>query len=569
MSIQTTISDTSAESMADLLTAVRSQTPYQEYSYLDGDIQTIRFPFGYVSDYISNSHLINYFTPSCYTALFLSTPTGSGKTTFVFNTVLPYVKEKGGRLAILCSRTALKNQYQLDAAKREDPELLKTQTSYGLKKLRQIGNVDIFTYQEFFELAQIPLQGNSFSKKYKAVIFDEAHFFVQDASFNCFTLEILEMCLRLFKHCPRFYLTATPEICLSAIVEAEFSHRSCILPYTKGYTRNRFYLIYMEKNYEYIDPCFFKEDSEIIELIKKDTSSCKYLICVDSKKKGLQLEAALGEDIADYIDAEAKNSAKADTVDNMVSSGRFDSKVLIATSFLDVGINLTDIDLTKIVVYSTNITHFIQSIGRKRKAGSEKINLYIKVPSTSEIKNMLKAINEKIYRLSESFFPVEKKFYSNICFPYYCKSNPENTTTILCNSLYQNYLDFKKHELEDLLSCADSQNIVENGLALCFLKWLNLNPDSQLHWLGISPDDKDKCLTVILDKYINKVLSKDELYEFLQEFAEAYAETHEDKIFSHQKPNRQKIEDYIDKNIPSYRITHTNTTPRNYEIKKG
>lgn len=134
---------------------------------------------GYISDIITKRQIRDWRAD---TPVFIDAQTGQGKTTLVFETILPVLQEIGGRMLIACSRQALKNQYKRDAAKLLQPEMLEDYTDRGLDKQHSFGIIDVYSYQEIDFMKEL--------EAYAIVIFDECHFFVNDAFFSKSTYRI-------------------------------------------------------------------------------------------------------------------------------------------------------------------------------------------------------------------------------------------------------------------------------------------------------------------------------------------------------------------------------------------
>lgn len=533
----------------------------------DGYMTGRRFSHQFLSSLLTDQNICQLTNE---TPVFIDAPTGCGKTTFAMEHILPLTKQKGKRILILCSRTALKSQYQYDAIKREAPELLEQLTPVGIQKQSSIGVVDIYTYQAFqYQLKQKPL---GFFQQYGSVIFDECHFFIYDAAFNEYTREILDDCIKKLHHCLRFYLTATPESCLDEIVKLEKTYSSKILKIGANNCKSQFFLYSIEKDYSYIKPCFFTNDSAIIDIIKEDSSSSKYLVCVDNKELGQKLQKLLG-DISEYIDAEGKNNDKADFVDSIIQTETYDKKVLIATSFLDVGVNLTDEHLQKIVIYSTNKTHFIQSIGRKRRLTNETVTLYIKIPDLTYIKKLcghLKVDLAQMLEYKNQLKTLVRHGLSSFAFPYYI-SCVNGEYQINYNGFTFTNLSSRITELQNMIRHAETAYSTNEGFAYHYLQWLNLERlYPECHWLGNTPDDMESDMHSFINNYINKELSREMFTQFCAEFLTQY-----NQLFPHKKlrsdrsPGINKLKRVIAEHNWSYRITTIKNNGTTYRIEKG
>jgi len=75
--------------------------------------------------------------------------------------------------------------------------------------LQVIDNLDIVNYQE--SLSYIYKDPHGTIHDIGAVVFDEAHFFCADSTFNANTSRILQTLIQYFWFCKRIYMTATPD----------------------------------------------------------------------------------------------------------------------------------------------------------------------------------------------------------------------------------------------------------------------------------------------------------------------------------------------------------------------
>ena len=181
----------------------------------------------YLSDIIDEQTISKW---GVGTDVVIDTPTGSGKTTFVFNRLLPYAAERGMYLVYICNRRVISKQVseEVYALNEEDIAALKTVPEKYRKYLR------ILTYQHFEAKQRF---WKSFTDKAVAqmnhkerklgyadyddideignhimfIVFDEAHYFLSDAQFN----SKINFWLKAFQSMPqasrRIFFTATPE----------------------------------------------------------------------------------------------------------------------------------------------------------------------------------------------------------------------------------------------------------------------------------------------------------------------------------------------------------------------
>ena len=113
--------------------------------------------YTYVSDAIGN----DYMNWKSGDDIIISFPTGTGKTYFVLNVLVPYAKKINKKIVMFCNRVALYEQINnaIDEDDREYIELLTYQSAEY--RIREAISGDVLYY-----------------------IFDEAHYIFQDSSFN-------------------------------------------------------------------------------------------------------------------------------------------------------------------------------------------------------------------------------------------------------------------------------------------------------------------------------------------------------------------------------------------------
>lgn len=486
-----------------------------------GYVVGYKFPYGFVSDVLSHSRLADLTSA---TPCMIVAPPGLGKTTLIFDGFLPLVKaaDENSRMLVVGSRTALMDQCRIEAAKHEYPDALTDFTPTGLRKHMTFGKVDIITYQSLFN----KLENNTLKDldDYDVIVMDEAHYFTQDAAFSLITRHLHEMIVKKFAKARRIYLTATPESCMDAIIQTELEHRFLATRAMNQFGVSKvecsFQLFFFEPDYSYINPYFFKEKEKIVELLKEDTSADKFLICVDSKELGARYLEALGDTSAEYINAELKNSSKAEFVDTLVRKESFEKKFLITTSVLDVGVNLKDPALRNVVIHSTDITHFLQAIGRKRKDKDEKINLFIFVP---DINSLIKKRGQYVFNFNETNTLIEEidkkklSFSGPLPFPFYLVMNASKWEPKY-NGYTLIYWNFRINELGKMINAAKDCSNPDEALARVYLGWLSLEDlYSEPRWIGTSAPNELKPLADFLDKYLGKDMCSNDYDIFRRE----------------------------------------------------
>lgn len=333
--------------------------------------------------------------------VFISAQTGQGKNYFVENALVPYVRElnyrekKNYKVLILSNRLALKQQIKnrLDGNDDLDNEEGKIY-SYG-------EFADVMTYQSLLLHEKTLEKKQKYTEsRYIYVICDEAHFFTSDAMFNPHTNKILETIVQLFQNAIRVYMSATPYECLEYITECE--SRRLYLNYNQypdaDYKGGSIVFYHFKRDYSYLDIKTYSLINELYGEIVESVSQRKerWLIFIDDIEKCKKVKAELekiSEDMKcpfkveeDNSDEKVEkvfvvnaNSKRNPTYQEILIQEKLnkDTYVLISTSVLDNGVNLTGIK--NIVVSDMEKAKCLQMVGRARVSeGNEHKTLYVK-----------------------------------------------------------------------------------------------------------------------------------------------------------------------------------------------
>ena len=307
--------------------------------------------------------------------------------------------------------------------------------------------------------------------KFKYIVCDECHFFTSDATFNQDTGNTLKEIVAQGQSAVRIYMSATPEVAVEAILREEFSvaqtqHEKyaesldkeieCAINwlgtmeeiFPKG-TRNKsikqeikhqqykienleyekedlesnfnlhvcFY--YMARNYDYVVPHCYQTDEQLVEVIQR--SEDKWIIFMNTGGNALAEKLNQKGVSAVFLSREETDAdaEKKQAYNFIIENETTDRKVLISTSLLDNGINITNAPLknTKdkvlnIAIDSFDRTQFIQMLGRIRTEKGVPVQLYIKKYSSERLKRMLgndtrnlvRILSDKIYGASPTEF---------------------------------------------------------------------------------------------------------------------------------------------------------------------
>lgn len=133
----------------------------------------------YVSELINGDYQMWYKS----NIVFIETPTGTGKTTFIMEEYCEYAYQNGWKILYLVPRTILKKQLEEDLQKR-----------LARKPLEFSERAEVLTIVTYQNLIQRMLHGNySFLKEYDVIVVDEAHVILTDSSFNPEMILLYEM----------------------------------------------------------------------------------------------------------------------------------------------------------------------------------------------------------------------------------------------------------------------------------------------------------------------------------------------------------------------------------------
>lgn len=340
----------------------------------------------YVKDVIKDDYL-NWKTGD---SVVIESATGTGKTTFIFEELLPTLK-KDEKLLFVCNRKKLSRDTKL--------KLMKLK---GIKIPDDINEVDKMTYFDGVKIINYQALGQHLYKnefdleQFKVIVLDECQFWLTDASFNNLNHLTYQAIVRdKFPNSIRIYMSATMQE-MKSVINNSHTFYNNLHSYSSG------------KDYSYLDTYYFKKMNDILQLIKNDNSNDKWLIFVTSKNNG---EKYLSELIKSGIDTAF---AHAKTEEDYIVDEKFEQKVLILTKAFDNGINIHDDLVKNLVVNSFDETTFLQEIGRARINIKEARTIKLFIPTLS-YNTFNTLINTKYKRLFEQckFFDESPEKFSN------------------------------------------------------------------------------------------------------------------------------------------------------------
>ena len=308
-------------------------------------------------------------------------PTGSGKSYFIFETLLDYAKSNHKRILYLVNRKVLRAQ--LDEQYISGSNALdRFHKKYGDIYLDIRVYIQIYTYQyiESLLLKNIfPFNGNEFDY----IVYDECHYFYSDSNFNSNTKVSYNYLRNIFIDKTHIFMSATIKNMRNFISnftpDFNYAYNAC---FTYNLPKQEYCI---PKNYDYLSVSYFNDISDLICLIgTKESDKQKWLIFTDSKDRGKDIIVKIKDDIQTIKDEDIvfidtnykKNEDSSETMDEIVKKNLMNKMIIISTPVMDNGISIKDIGLRNLVLLCDTEEEFIQMIGRKREDG-EKVNLYL------------------------------------------------------------------------------------------------------------------------------------------------------------------------------------------------
>lgn len=225
--------------------------------------------------------------------IFISSPTGTGKTYFILNVLLPYAYQKEKQILYLVNRRILKQQ-------------LERELSRELFEVRY--HIKIELYQTI-EKGMSDIRYNGYRsvlleyKDYDYVICDECHYFLADSNYNTNT-GLSFRCIQdifSFSNKIRIFLSAT--ICdvkdyIISDDEKRLFQKTFYYGFhwkntigVNGANKGKEWNYEIPCNYDYLDIHIINKEDEISDLVMNGNG--KWLIFVDSINLGKELQEAL------------------------------------------------------------------------------------------------------------------------------------------------------------------------------------------------------------------------------------------------------------------------------------
>ncbi|MDD7637866.1 MAG: DEAD/DEAH box helicase family protein [Clostridiales bacterium] len=362
-----------------------------------------------------------------YNKVFISAPTGSGKTYFILNVLLPYACSQNKKILFLVNRKILKTQMETEISifPFEIAQSIRVETYQTIEK-------QLCEIRSDIQSKYIGVAGNKALKKryegFDYVVCDECHYFLTDSNYNTNTEVSFRWIQDVFANKVRIFMSATineirefvnkddkrKEYQSSHFYHKQFETTDTLWHVAK---RKEVYEYLIEKDYKYVDVHIIEDRDDIVDIAIE--SKEKWLIFVDSIVYGKSLERNLNAKLGDVEKKKSvvlvttdykRDEESAKEVAEIAKTSMFSANILITTSVLDNGVNIKDIELRNLVVCADTEDEFIQMLGRKRQDG-RKTSLYILKRSKKHFQQRMAELEKAriiASKYQESFASLEK-----------------------------------------------------------------------------------------------------------------------------------------------------------------
>ena len=303
--------------------------------------------------------------------ILIKSQTGSGKSHFIMNTLAPLCQERKMKILIFSNRDLLKQQNQRLA----------------------FTNIACLNYQFLEKFDKTKLEEKL--KEYDIVNFDECHYFFKDSNFNANTDKILRYALEKTNQI-KIFSSATPEpLCATNL--------------------NFNYQYDIPHDFSYIQNIIFYDNIE--DVLAKIALEPAKSVCFFSNASDACAFALSNKDIASFLCSKSNvlwKLADQNAKEEIVQNSKFSSKILATTTVLDNGVNLIDPNLKNVVIDFYDPVTIVQALGRKRAQPGDKISLYIKMPSKSDLQKKAFAKTRKFTLASQLYSDFLNAYFKDV-----------------------------------------------------------------------------------------------------------------------------------------------------------
>lgn len=498
-------------------------------------------------------------------AVLIDAQTGRGKNHFIMEKLIPYAWETGQQVLIFSNRVALSTQQKKLLFKKFAMPMIYTDNE--LRDIENFGPVTILNYQSALKFLapflnqtskHTPIGGFPMAGRpgLGYVVFDEAHFFLSDATFNADTQRILESLVNAFSYYTRIYLTATPDNIVPIITFYEQANEGRryetyyelsaqlhkrILPrhtqYSKLTPENVLVIYKFPQNYSDYNLIFFSNIDFLYEEIQKASKDNKWLLFINSKARQREISAKLKELLKRKKEIACFNAAKKgdEKVWNSLMEGKLPVNVFLTTRVLDNGVNISDLGLKNIVIEFEDKISFLQMLGRKRRIDGEQINVFVLSPSQQAVKERLIATQDLLsviqdYRLHNSNFLQRR--WKDLHQEYRNLFWVNDMQQLECNKFAEQELNYLLAFYSDLLFQMQNTSNPFDAYDIypkLVLRWLGC--PGEIQWLSADAAQRAvEELKSLLEQHLESVIPEEQTQIFFNRFKKLG-----DKIYSGKK----------------------------------
>lgn len=326
--------------------------------------------------------------------IFIESPTGTGKSSFILDKLFPFAAESNYNVLYLANRSALNQQIKNALTRKLEVKgkIKKDEATFYLP-----GSFCCLTVINYQAISLNPMALKMFLSDYAYIVFDEAHFFVEDSLFNAKTGLLLKSVLNESPDAVWIFLSATldgsEELLLTA---ADKIQPNNLIDANLNKVVFRDHCIVYKNNYQsaVYTPSFFRGIDDLMPVINR-TAGEKWLIFISSIQRGKALQQRIKKETgrkAVFLSSENKADKRWKTLS---TEERYDEDVLITTKVLDNGVNISDKGVRHIVIPFCDQTEFMQMLGRRRTAEGERVYLYVEVPTIQKVNTLRHGVETK------------------------------------------------------------------------------------------------------------------------------------------------------------------------------
>lgn len=538
----------------------------------------------------------------------LKAPTGSGKTTFFIEELVPEARRREQAVLLIVNRSVLTEQ--LTNIYLKELGIPPGAIEFSQAGIYPLGDLVVCSYQYMAQRLQdkdtpnIKI-GPFEAKEYAFVVCDECHYFIADSVFTTDSAPLVNL-PKVFAQSVRIYASATISPVRNVILKMEqvvdlaenFPHWE-IWPGFR-YARNNmisqihsnhngllqyaafFEVTGAEPNYSYLHPRILADGQALWDDVIEQHEAHrlhKAVVFVDSKKQGTDCKNKLNQHgiSAAFIFSEASSgSYSMDELDKKVleeikTKNRFESvSVLIATSVLDNGTNLIDKDITHLYISGTEYMAAVQQAGRVRMyEEGQTLELVIprraksyfssRISQWNRQENLLDKWLDADAKTREDMFWNGELEFLRTKFSYNESSHPKNSIFTFAS------LNYYRSDARDTLRRLEGSPDGYVKKALC---WFGFNLSDAVDESLCCQSDAIEQLQTFLEETASKPLNKESWANFRQQFRLLHEAAGGEVLCSGKKdrtPGTQVIEELL----PLYGYQVKTSNRLKFIVKEG